>query len=150
MVQKFINTMNYTIIFKCCIGYQIYFSLIGFWPARQWWPSWRVWGSSLMLSLVSVGIPPFLPYHLSVLSDGILLQRRYDSWWCSDDGVTISLCWINFGVGVNFIVGVNFVPRDNFTGGQLSLECILPYQGNIPWDISHGTVLGVFVPQYNT
>ena len=70
MVKKINNTMNCMVGFNFCMAYRLCFSLLDFLPARQWWPSCQVWGSSHVLSLVSSDIHPIMSCHLSVFSNG--------------------------------------------------------------------------------
>ena len=70
MANKINNTLNFMARFNCCMVYQLCFSLLDFRPERQWWPSWRVWGSSPILSLVSAGLPHIMSCHLSIFPDG--------------------------------------------------------------------------------
>ena len=114
MVKKFNSKMNCMVRFNCCMGHQIGFSLLDFCPSRQWYPSRWVWGSSHVLSLLSDGLPPILSFHLSVFSDGEVVQWWDDSWWCSDDGKTLLSWRFNLRVGIHFIVGVDFVVGANF------------------------------------
>ena len=70
MVKNINSTMNCMVRFNCCMGYQLGFSLLDFFPSLQLWSSWKVWGSSPVLSLVSDGLPYILYFHLYVLFDG--------------------------------------------------------------------------------
>ena len=70
MVKKINSATNCLLIFNYFLGYQLCFRFLYFNPSFQWWPSWRLWVSSPVLSMVSNGLPPIISYRLSVLSDG--------------------------------------------------------------------------------
>ena len=70
MMKKLNSAMSCMVIFNCWISYQLRFSLLDFFLARQLWPYWQVWGNSLVLYLVSDGLSHILTCHLSVLSHG--------------------------------------------------------------------------------
>ena len=76
MVTKINNIMNGTVRFNFGVGYQLYFSLFDFLPARQWCPSWQVWGISPVLSLVSADLPHILLFRLF---QSLLYQLEF--WW---------------------------------------------------------------------
>ena len=112
MVKKINNKMNSMVRLNYCVGYQLFFSLLDFRTARQWWPSWKVWGISHMLYMVSAGLPPILSCHLSIF----LMVK-----WCNGemirDGAAMMVRLFCCG---NSICALEWIfPRENCPGQKI-------------------------------
>ena len=68
--RKINSKMNCMVIFNCCLGYQLGFSLLIFHPVCQFLWSWRLLGWLPVLSLAFVGLYSIMACILSLFSGG--------------------------------------------------------------------------------
>ena len=136
--------MKCMVRFNFCIGCQLCFSLLDFWPACKWRPSWRVWGISHLLYLVYDGLPHILLCHLSVFP----MAK-----WCNGeiipDGAVMMVRLFRRGnliCALKWILSLDWTPppQNNCTGRQLKLELISSFRDRVPGDMSRGAVPGLF------